>query len=76
MTNSKLIDTPYGKKTPELLRKAMDAYEIQPRLISMIEKLEEHLDYTGWGDSWEWECSKGLRKSLVELNEFLQGARK
>lgn len=44
---SKLIETPYGRKTPELLCSAMDAFELQPRLIDMISKLEDHLDYTG-----------------------------
>ena len=73
MKNSNLIDTPCGKKTPELLCKAMDAYELQPRLIYMIGKLEEHLEYTGWGDSWERECAEELRKELWELNQYLEG---
>lgn len=68
---SKLIETPYGRKTPELLCKAMDAYELQPKLIEMMERLEEHLDYCGWGDSWERECSEKLREDLANLNEEL-----
>jgi hypothetical protein len=33
----KYIDTPYGRKTPELLCKAMDALALQPELIQVIE---------------------------------------
>jgi hypothetical protein len=32
--------------------------------ITLIKELEAHLDYCGWGDRWERECSKELRKSL------------
>lgn len=69
---SKLIETPYGRKTPELLCKAMDAYVLQPRLIQMIEDLETHLDYCGWGrDRWERECGEETRKGLAQLKAEL-----
>lgn len=32
----------------------------------------EHLNYCGWGDSWERECSKGLQKELDEY--FYEGS--
>jgi hypothetical protein len=34
----------------------------------LILELESHLDYTGWGDSWERECSEDLRRKLREFN--------
>jgi hypothetical protein len=33
---TKYIQTPYGKKTPELLCKAMDAFEREPELIDAL----------------------------------------
>lgn len=32
----KLIETPYGRKTPELLCKAMDSYVMLPALIELM----------------------------------------
>ncbi len=28
----------------------------------LAKELAEHLDYCGWGDSWERECSEDLRE--------------
>ena len=39
MTKKDLIETPYGRKTPELLCKAMDALVLQPRLIEAEQQL-------------------------------------
>lgn len=36
--------------------------------VAMVAKLEEHLDCTGWGDSYERECSQELRKELEAFN--------
>ena len=41
----KLIATPYGRKTPELLCKAMDAYELQPELLAALEAAEGVIDW-------------------------------
>jgi len=35
----------------------------------LIMKLYEHLEYCGWGDSWERECSGKLRD---EASDFLE----
>lgn len=35
----KLIDTAYGKKSPEMLCHAMDALEAQPALMKALEEL-------------------------------------
>jgi hypothetical protein len=35
----------------------------------MIRKLLHHLDWCGWGDSWERECSEPLR---AEAEQFLK----
>ena len=32
-------------------------------------KAVEHLDYCGWGDSWERECSKELEKEIDILRD-------
>ena len=45
--SAKLIETPYGRKTPELLCKAMDAYELQHELTTALNDL---LNYTGGWD--------------------------
>lgn len=37
--------------------------------LEMVRRLEEHLDYTGWGDSYERECSEQLRKELKDFNK-------
>lgn len=37
--------------------------------LALIKDLEEHLDYTGWGDSYERECAKPLMRSLAEFNK-------
>jgi DNA-binding protein YbaB len=33
------IDTPYGRKTPELLTRAMDALELQDELVAALNDL-------------------------------------
>lgn len=38
-----LIQTPYGKKTPELLCCAMDALEREPELLSALEIINSQL---------------------------------
>jgi hypothetical protein len=32
----------------------------------LLKEAYNHLDYCGWGDSWERECSEDLRKELDE----------
>lgn len=44
MTDTKkLIETPYGRKTPELLCAAMDAYEEEPKLLAALLVAEEFI---------------------------------
>lgn len=38
-----LIETPYGRKTPELLCKAMDALAMQPEMIEALKLAKENL---------------------------------
>lgn len=33
-------------------------------LIALVEALVAHLDYCGWGDGWERECSGELREAM------------
>jgi hypothetical protein len=35
--------------------------------LEMVKQLEAHLDYCGWGDSWERECAEPLMKELEEF---------
>lgn len=35
----KTIETPYGRKTPEMLCKAMDAYNRQPELLEALRSI-------------------------------------
>jgi len=32
------------------------------RANDLIRELVDHLEYCGWGDSWERECSEALRE--------------
>ena len=36
----------------------------------LIKKLIEHLEYCGWGDKWERECSEELRE---EADKYAEG---
>lgn len=35
-----MIDTPYGRKTPELLTAAMDAYTAMPEILEHLKAIE------------------------------------
>lgn len=48
------------------------AHNQTPRLLRMeklLTKLEVHLDWIGWGDRYERECSAELRKELEEFRK-------
>jgi len=36
------------------------------KIKKLLKAAYDHLNYCGWGDSWEHECSEGLRKELDE----------
>ena len=36
------------------------------KLHNLLKETYDHLNYCGWGDSWERECSEQLRKELDE----------
>ncbi len=38
-------------------------------LTQALQQALDHLDYCGWGDSWERECSENLRRELPALLE-------
>jgi len=54
MTTAK-IETPYGKKTPELLCRAMDALSLQPELVETIENLLALFDASGNTRPYTWQ---------------------
>lgn len=65
---NELIETPYGRKTPELLCKAMDAYELLRKLIDESDKN---------GVSSLYENREGNPYKQVDtFGELLQKARK
>jgi len=45
-----------GNKTVKMLLKHIEEVE------ALTDELIEHLDYCGWGDAWERECSENLQK--------------
>lgn len=53
----------------------VEAHTLMPTLLKgleMINKLEEHLDFIGWGDHYERECSEDLRKELEKFKEEIE----
>lgn len=38
-------------------------------LEKFAKELLEHLDYCGWGDSWERECSKPLQDEALKIGK-------
>jgi hypothetical protein len=58
-----------SQKTAGELAQAYEARLIEQHtkpLVEFIHELLEHLDYVGWGDSWERECSEELRQRAQE----------
>lgn len=60
----------------EILRRMTAAAETTPpekpaykEIVTGLERAIEHLEYCGWGDSWEREVSEELRKELPALLE-------
>lgn len=42
------------------------ALRIVHQQTALLRALLVHLDYCGWGDSWERECSEELRKTAEQ----------
>lgn len=61
----KLIETPYGRKTPELLCKAMDALVVQPELVKALALFIENMDPLYPEDHI---CMKTGRAALARAN--------
>lgn len=43
--------------------KNIDVDKLKELFIEMV----AHLEYTGWGDSWERECYEHLRQEIAEF---------
>lgn len=55
---------------PLLLTKLDEAQKEILRLRKLAKELFEHLEYCGWGDSWERECSEDLQdRARKEFDE-------
>lgn len=42
------------------------------QLLALLEELQGHLEYIGWGDSWERECAGDLQSRLDKTIEQLK----
>lgn len=62
-TKHTLIDTPYGKKTPELLCRAMDALDVRDELVSALQFV---LDNPARPDLFEHVAAVALSKTKGE----------
>lgn len=43
-------------------------------LEELAQEMAFHLDYTGWGDSWERKVSEDLRKQVAEWRDGIDEA--
>lgn len=62
-------------KSDPFIEFLVEAHTLMPTLLKgleMINKLEEHLDFIGWGDHYERECSEDLRKELEKFNKEIE----
>ena len=56
----------------------MNPYDVIEELISALKAASEHLDYCGYGDSWERECAQSsklpqqIESALTAGKEFLE----
>lgn len=53
----------------------LEALPPDPRVAELARlafDLLEHLDYCGWGDSWERECSEPLRERAEQQRPLLE----
>lgn len=50
----------------------MEKLDTMGQLAGFALDLLEHLDYTGWGDSWEREVSDNLREEAMKLRPWLE----
>jgi hypothetical protein len=41
----------------------------EKELVAFALELIEHLDYCGWGDKWERECSEELRTRAEKFQQ-------
>lgn len=44
----------------------MDEYTIIYKLHDALQAAKDHLEYCGYGDSWERECAEGLSDQIEE----------
>lgn len=70
-SKSPKMDNSHQINAKELDRKLNKLYHECNELEKQNEKVKEyfvkaldHLDYCGWGDSWERECSRELEKEI------------
>ncbi len=68
--------TPYGKKTPELLCRAMDALEREPELMAALEAIEARINgvydcpaLVAFGPlhhDTQWDCLRIARAAIAK----------
>ena len=51
-------------------------------ILHTMKEVNDHLDYCGWGDSWERECATAQKlpekweKALIKMQELVDGVKK
>lgn len=69
---SKLIETPYGRKTPELLCKAMDAHVMLPDILYALKQAEgyiEEISHKVMGAEYKCITLAEIRKATRKIEE-------
>ena len=66
---AELINTPYGRKTPELLCRAMDALQREPELLEACKRLlagEAKLTGESAGDVENWNAYRQIEAAVAK----------
>jgi hypothetical protein len=66
----KLISLLNPEADPHLVIKVVKEYATQQNkdMLELLRECKSHLEWIGYGDSYERECSEDLRNELNELN--------
>ena len=44
------------------------------QLHEALQAASDHLDYCGWGDSWERECAEPIMKQVADALQLVEAA--
>lgn len=46
--------------------KKTEVLEVINKLYTALNSAKDHLEYCGYGDSWERECAEGLEDQIIQ----------